>query len=199
MKCRENINFFPKFALLSYYTLDSIVLTSNKWMFFQVSLLNFLKNINNPISNPAWTTLSTWKSLAWNEIWVLRMLSRRSNSNTPIPSMQQQRDALLIICIPCTDSERVEGSYKWVESSESIFPRLSNNVLGDRAEKWKIRKIRSERKRMGSGNNYKANSVQNIGKTQQHGHPDAWRLDPDINGGKAAIRIWVVIHSICTV
>lgn len=34
------------------------------------------------------------------------MLSKRSNSNTLIPSMQQQRDALLIICIPCTDSER---------------------------------------------------------------------------------------------
>lgn len=40
------------------------------------------------------------------------MLSRESKSNTPIPSTGQQRDALPIICIPCTGGERKEGSYK---------------------------------------------------------------------------------------
>lgn len=42
--------------------------------------------------------------------WALRMLSRKSNSNTPIPSTGQQRDALPLICVPCTDGEREEGS-----------------------------------------------------------------------------------------
>lgn len=37
---------------------------------------------------------------------------RKSNSNTPIPSTGQQRDALPIICVPCTDGEREEGSHK---------------------------------------------------------------------------------------
>lgn len=137
----------------------------------------FSKNINNRISKPAWATLSTWKRLAWNEIWVLRMLSRRSNSNTLIPFVQQQRDALLIICIPCIDSEREEGSHKWVESSASIFSGSKTMFWG-----WEVedRKGRSKRRGMTSSNAYEANSVQTSGKTQQHGHHSASKLDPDI-------------------
>ena len=137
----------------------------------------FSKNINNRISEPAWATLSTWKRLAWNEIWVLRMLSRRSNSNTPIPFVQQQRDALLIICIPCIDSEREEGSHKWAGSSASISSGSKTMFCG-----WEVEdsKGRSKRRQMTSSNAYEANSVQTSSKTQRHGHHIASKLDPDI-------------------
>lgn len=130
---------------------------------FWVSLLNFSQNINKLISNsPPRAALSTWKSVAWIEIWVLRMLSRGSNSNTPIPSMQQQRDAPLIICMPCNDSERETGIYKWVESSASILQCREDNVLG---VGWKVedKKGRSGRE-MTSSNTH---SVQDNGKTQR--------------------------------
>lgn len=48
---------------------------------------------------------------------------RESSSNTPIPSLRQQRDALLIICIPCTDSEREEGSYKVIPKTTLVAQR----------------------------------------------------------------------------
>lgn len=118
---RENMNYIHTIVLSSHCRLSFYLRVTHWCWWVQGFTLNVPKNNDNHISIPVWATLSAWKNLAWNEIWVLRMLSRRSNSNTPIPSMQQQRDALLIIFISCIDSKRVGGSYKWVESRRSLF------------------------------------------------------------------------------
>lgn len=109
---------------------------------FDFPFQTFLEILISPSANPRTQRAapSTWKSVAWMEIWVLRMLSRGSKSNTPIPSAQQQRDALLIICMPCNDSERETGIYEWVESSASILCCLEDNVLGGWAGRWEIRR-----------------------------------------------------------
>lgn len=109
-------------------------------MRFDFPFQTLLKILISLSAAPPRAALSTWKSVAWIEIWVLRMLSRGSNSNTPIPSVQQQRDAPLIICMPCNDSERETGIYKWVESSASVLHCLEDNVLGAGGGKWKIRR-----------------------------------------------------------
>lgn len=92
-------------------------------------------------------------------IWVLRMLSPGSNSNTPIPSTQQQRDALLIIPMPCSGSQRQTGISKGVESSASVRQCREDKVSG---VGWKVgdKAGRSGRKMTSSD----THSVQDNGK-----------------------------------
>lgn len=90
------------------------------------------------------------------------MLSGGSNSNTPIPSVQQQRDARLIICMPCNDSERETES-----TSELKAARASSAAWKTMFWGWG-RKVEDKDGRSGwkmtSSNTH---SVQDNGKTQR--------------------------------
>lgn len=61
--------------------------------------------------------------------------------------MGQQRDALLIICIPCTDSEREEGSNKVIlQTLREGLQWLLDNVLRFGCGKWMTREADQKEK-----------------------------------------------------
>lgn len=93
--------------------------------------------------------------------------------------MQQQRDALLIICIPCIDSEREGGGGASSESRKQWdhLQLLLDNVWGGEiCLKLKIRKKRDESPAIPM----KQIACKAMAKQRWHGHHNAWRLTPDI-------------------
>lgn len=108
---------------------------------------------------------SAWKGFAWNEIWVLPILSRRSNANTPILSMWQQKHTPRIISIPCLghggSEEAVGFMSEWRASGASLDNWGGGQArAGDSCLKWKIRDDKYDEKERESSDTRKADSVQ---------------------------------------
>ena len=82
--------------------------------------------------------------------------------------MQQQRDALLIICIPCIDSEREGGGGAASESKKQCdhLQLLLDNVLEGWGWVGRLFEVEDKKEKgWESSNTHEANSVQSDGKT----------------------------------